>query len=152
MLWFVHADADLPPDGVSVLRRALADGAESGCFGFAFQGPRTATKQLLESLIDPSARIAPGFGAVAVTLVLDERGALDGEPEISTVGLYEPDEENEAIPELEIAIEDAVHRLGKRERKDDTAVEEAAGQAVRRTVNRLLGKKPMTMVHVIRLE
>jgi len=91
-------------------------------------------------------------GAVAVTLVLDDRGALDGEPEISTVGLYEPDEEHEAIPELEIAIEDAVHRLGKRERKDDTAVEEAAGQAVRRTVNRLLGKKPMTMVHVIRLE
>jgi len=91
-------------------------------------------------------------GAVAVTLVLDERGALDGEPEISTVGLYEPDEEHEAIPELEIAIEDAIRRLGKRERKDDTAVEEAAGQAVRRTVNRLLGKKPMTMVHVIRLE
>jgi ribonuclease J len=91
-------------------------------------------------------------GAVAVTLVLDERGALDGEPEISTVGLYEPDEEHEAIPELEIAIEDAIHRLGKRDRKDDTAVEDAAGQAVRRTVNRLLGKKPMTMVHVIRLE
>lgn len=91
-------------------------------------------------------------GAVAVTLVLDERGALDGGPEISTVGLYEPQEEREAIPELEIAIEDAVHRLGKRERKDDGAVGEAAAQAVRRTVNRLLGKKPMTMVHVIRLE
>src|SRR3546814_14908176 len=29
-------------------------------------------------------------GAVAVTLVLDERGALSGEPESSTVGLYEP--------------------------------------------------------------
>jgi ribonuclease J len=91
-------------------------------------------------------------GAVAVTLVMDEAGALDGEPEISTVGLYEPAEEEEDLVELETAIQDAVHRLGKRERKDDTAVEEAAGQAVRRTVNRLLGKKPMTMVHVIRLE
>ena len=91
-------------------------------------------------------------GAVAVTLVMDEAGALDGEPEISTVGLYEPKEEEEDLVELETAIQDAVHRLGKRERKDDTAVEEAAGQAVRRTVNRLLGKKPMTMVHVIRLE
>src|SRR3546814_6912719 len=90
-------------------------------------------------------------GAVAVTLVLDERGALDGEPEISTVGLYEPREENEDIAELEVAIEDAVNRLGRRERKDDAAVEEVAAQAVRRTVNRLLGKKPMTMVHVIRL-
>src|SRR3546814_7991993 len=49
-------------------------------------------------------------GAVAVTLVLDERGALDGEPEISTVGLYEPREENEDIAELEVAIEDEVNR------------------------------------------
>ncbi len=91
-------------------------------------------------------------GAVAVTLVLDEHGALDGEPEISTAGLYEPDEEDEDVAELETAIEDAIRRLGRRERRDDTAVEEAAGQAVRRAVNRLLGKKPMTMVHVIRLE
>src|SRR3546814_8186911 len=91
-------------------------------------------------------------GAVAVTLVMDEAGALDGEPEISTVGLYEPREEDEDFPELETAIRDALHRLGRRDRKDDAAVEEAAGQAVRRTVNRLLGKKPMPMVHVIRLE
>ncbi|HEY9549791.1 MAG TPA: ribonuclease J, partial [Kiloniellaceae bacterium] len=91
-------------------------------------------------------------GAVAVTLVMDEAGTLDGEPEISTVGLYEPREEDEDFPELETAIRDALHRLGRRDRKDDAAVEEATGQAVRRTVNRLLGKKPMTMVHVIRLE
>jgi len=31
-------------------------------------------------------------------------------------------------------------------------MEEAAGQAVRRCLNRLLGKKPVTMVHVIRFE
>ncbi|MPZ10313.1 MAG: RNase J family beta-CASP ribonuclease [Kiloniellaceae bacterium] len=91
-------------------------------------------------------------GAVAVTLVMDERGALDGEPEISTVGLYEPAEEDEHLDEIELAIRDAVKRLGRRERKDDAAVEEAARVAVRRVVNRLLGKKPMTMVHVIRLE
>jgi ribonuclease J len=91
-------------------------------------------------------------GAVAVTLVMDERGGLDGEPEISTVGLYEPAEEDEHLDEIELAIRDAVKRLGRRERKDDAAVEEAARVAVRRVVNRLLGKKPMTMVHVIRLE
>src|SRR3546814_16708756 len=83
---------------------------------------------------------------------MDEAGTLDGEPEISTVGLYEPREEDEDFPELETAIRDALHRLGPRDRKDDAAVEEAAGQAVRRTVNRLLGKKPITMVPVIRLQ
>ena len=91
-------------------------------------------------------------GAVAVTLVVDGRGDLDGAPEISTVGLFEPDEEAEDLAAVELAIGDAVQRLGRRERKDDAALEEAAGQAVRRTINRLLGKKPMTMVHVIRFE
>ncbi len=91
-------------------------------------------------------------GAVAVTLVMDERGALDGEPEISTVGLFEPQEEDEDLAAVEIAIADAVQRLGRRERKDDAAIEEAAAQAARRAINRLLGKKPMVMVHVIRFE
>ncbi|GAB4367796.1 MAG: ribonuclease J [Kiloniellaceae bacterium] len=91
-------------------------------------------------------------GAVAVTLVMDERGALDGEPEISTVGLFEAHEEEEDLAAVELAISDAVQRLGRRERKDDAAVEEAAAQAARRAVNRLLGKKPMVMVHVIRFE
>ena len=91
-------------------------------------------------------------GVVAVTLVLDERGALDGEPEISTIGLYEPEEEDDDFEELENAVTHAVQRLGKRERKDDAAVEEAVRLGVRRAVNRLLGKKPMVMVHVIRFE
>jgi ribonuclease J len=91
-------------------------------------------------------------GAVAVTLVVDERGMLDGDPEISTVGLYEQDEEEDDLAAVEVAIRDAIKRLGRRERKDDDAMEEAAGQAVRRCLNRLLGKKPVTMVHVIRFE
>src|SRR3546814_4333041 len=65
-------------------------------------------------------------GAVAVTLVPDERGALDGEPEISTVGLYAPREENADIAALAVAIADAVTRLGRRERKDEAAGEEVA--------------------------
>jgi len=91
-------------------------------------------------------------GAVAVTLVMDERGALDGEPDISTVGLFEPQEEEEDLAAVEISIAVAVQRLARRERKDDAAVEEAAAQAARRAINRLLGKKPMVMVHVIRFE
>src|SRR3546814_17531184 len=90
-------------------------------------------------------------GAVAVTLVLDERGALDGEPEISTVGLYEPSEENEDIAVLEVAIEDAVNRLGRRDRKDDAAVEKVAAPAVSSTVTRLLRQKQKTMIHVLRV-
>ncbi|MEQ8357780.1 MAG: ribonuclease J [Kiloniellaceae bacterium] len=91
-------------------------------------------------------------GAVAVTLVVDGRGELDGEPEISTIGLFEPGEEEEDLAAVDLAIREAVKRLGRRERKDDDALEETARQAVRRCINRLLGKKPMTMVHVIRFD
>jgi ribonuclease J len=91
-------------------------------------------------------------GGVAVTLVLEEGGAPDGEPALSPAGLYEPEEEDADFEELESAVNHAVQRLGKRERKDDAAVEEAVRLGLRRTVNRLLGKKPMVMVHVIRFE
>ena len=91
-------------------------------------------------------------GTAAVTLVMDERGQLDGDPELSTVGLYEPAEEREELEAVEAAIRNAVQQLGRRERREDAAVKEAVQQAVRRTVNRQLGKKPMTVVHVIRFE
>jgi rSAM/selenodomain-associated transferase 2 len=51
VLWFVHADAELPPDALAHVTAAIDSGAESGCFAFAFQGPRTGTKALLERLV-----------------------------------------------------------------------------------------------------
>lgn len=51
VLWFVHADAAAPPEAVAVIRRALAAGAESGCFRFSFQGARAWHKTALERLI-----------------------------------------------------------------------------------------------------
>jgi len=51
VLWFVHADAQLPPDALSVIAAAVGGGAEGGCFRFAFQGPTTACKRLLAQLV-----------------------------------------------------------------------------------------------------
>jgi rSAM/selenodomain-associated transferase 2 len=51
VLWFVHADAQLPDDALAVIAAAVRGGAESGCFRFAFQGRTTWYKRLLERLV-----------------------------------------------------------------------------------------------------
>lgn len=51
VLWFVHADAEVPRDALAVITAAVRDGAESGCFRFAFQGPPAWYKRLLAELV-----------------------------------------------------------------------------------------------------
>jgi rSAM/selenodomain-associated transferase 2 len=51
VLWFVHADAQLPDDALALIAAAIRNGAESGCFRFAFQGPPTWYKSALARLV-----------------------------------------------------------------------------------------------------
>ena len=51
VLWFLHADAELPADALTLIVAAVRDGAESGCFRFAFQGPVTWYKRALAWLV-----------------------------------------------------------------------------------------------------
>jgi rSAM/selenodomain-associated transferase 2 len=51
VLWFVHADAEVPDDALAVIAAAVREGAESGCFRFAFQGPTTWHKRVLAQLV-----------------------------------------------------------------------------------------------------
>jgi ribonuclease J len=49
-------------------------------------------------------------------------------------------------------VEEALRRLPKISRRDDALVKETARIAVRRVFNRMLGKKPVTDVHLVRLD
>jgi ribonuclease J len=89
-------------------------------------------------------------GAAAATLVLDRRGKLVAEPQVSLQGLSE-DEDDDLHARAAAAIEDALRRMPPAERSDDRAVEEAAYRAVRRSVLDARGKKPATSIHVVRL-
>jgi rSAM/selenodomain-associated transferase 2 len=51
ILWFLHADATLPAQALREIGAAVARGADSGCFRFAFQGPPAWYKTLLERLV-----------------------------------------------------------------------------------------------------
>jgi len=51
VIWFLHADAEPPKNGLAAIAAAMAGGAAGGCFRFEFQGPPTATKRLIERLV-----------------------------------------------------------------------------------------------------
>jgi rSAM/selenodomain-associated transferase 2 len=61
-LWFLHADASIPPGAVATIGAALRDGAVGGCFRFRFGGPPGRHKTALAALINLRARIGVPYG------------------------------------------------------------------------------------------
>lgn len=95
-------------------------------------------------------RIVTGGAAVA-TVVVDGRGRLMAEPQLSAQGVLD-DENDSALREAALAeIAKAVDDLSDRERKSDDKISEAARIAVRRSLRDTMGKRPSTQVHVVRL-
>ncbi|HEX7082098.1 MAG TPA: TIGR04283 family arsenosugar biosynthesis glycosyltransferase [Gammaproteobacteria bacterium] len=75
VLWFLHADAAVPPDALAVLARAIARGFESGCFRFAFQGEPTWYKRLIAWLV--GARVKAGGTPYGDQALFATRAAYD---------------------------------------------------------------------------
>jgi ribonuclease J len=90
-------------------------------------------------------------GTAVATLVLDDTGLLAAEPQISIQGLLEPDEMVEAREDAADAVRTALAKLKPADRRLDTAVKEAARLAIRKSLQSLHGKKPLTEVHLVRL-
>jgi ribonuclease J len=90
-------------------------------------------------------------GAAAVTLVIGGDGLLQGQPMISAPGVLDEETEGDKLAVIVEGLTDALRRLPAADRRDDEAVKEAARMAVRRGFSRMLGKKPVTKVHVVRL-
>ncbi len=91
-------------------------------------------------------------GSATVTLVIGADGLFQGAPIVTTQGLLDPEAEDDKLALVAEGVEDALRGLPKISRRDDTLVKETARIAVRRVCNRMLGKKPVTDVHLVRLE
>lgn len=91
-------------------------------------------------------------GSVAVTVVADDDGGLLAEPRFAAGGLYDAEEEPEVEAAAVAAVEEALHRLSRHDRRQDSALVEAVRVAVRRALQRELGKKPVVEVQLIRLD
>ncbi len=94
-----------------------------------------------------------GFGGVAVaTVVLDRKGRLAADPQLSVPGLIDAEGADKSAARIALdAIADAIDDLGREARDDDAAVTDAVRNAVRRALREALGKRPLTQVHVVRV-
>ncbi len=90
-------------------------------------------------------------GAVVVTAVLNNRGELTDDAQIALLGYEETDELIDLEDDLLDSVQAAIDGLRDGARHDDHAVTEAARGAVRRTIRRWNGKKPVTHIHVVRV-
>lgn len=92
-------------------------------------------------------------GYLHISLCLDdEAGLMDG-PVVIARGLSEPDGSpaDASLDDLEEAAEDALKRLKKSQRGDDDAVEQLVFRAVRKTAERIFGKRPVVDVTILRI-
>jgi ribonuclease J len=85
-------------------------------------------------------------GLIAVTVALDARGKLRGEPAIALQGVPVEEDKEDFIEEACEAAAQAVDT-----RKEEAAMREAIRLAVRRTATSWTGKKPVVEVSVIRV-
>jgi ribonuclease J len=90
-------------------------------------------------------------GSAVVTIVIDRKGQMLGDPQVTAIGLLDPEheaEEHEAVVE---AVREAVSELSSTARRDDDVTRETVRLAVRRHLKKSHGKKPLTDVHLVRV-
>lgn len=90
-------------------------------------------------------------GTMAITVVVDSSGVPLSDVVISTTGFLEPYEEDEILDQVADDIYAAIDKLSRRERGDDRALSEAIRLTARRSVRRMLDKKPIADVHLVRV-
>ncbi len=91
-------------------------------------------------------------GSVFVSIVLDGKGQVRGDPQVRLMGL--PEEDSFGVPFEDRAldaVDDALGRLPAKRRQDDDAVAEFLRRAVRGALRREWGKKPQVAVVVTRI-
>jgi len=90
-------------------------------------------------------------GAAVITVVLNG-GGLATEPEITTIGLLDVTDGDNAIEKMvRNAIRQEVNGMVTSAQRDDEAVRKVARLAARRVFRESLGKKPVTTVHLVRV-
>jgi ribonuclease J len=88
-------------------------------------------------------------GIVVASLAVDQSGRVLGRPKVSAPGLLDPEDEeaDRLADDFAATVRDLPHDL----RRDDSALADAARAALRRTLGRRLGKRPVVDVHLIRV-
>ena len=96
-------------------------------------------------------RIRTMWNGFAVITVAINGVTMKSQPQISTVGLFE-DEDDRGLYDVRLAVGEAIAKLQPVEIRDDQLVREAVRVAARRALRSALGKRPVTRVHLVRLK
>lgn len=91
-------------------------------------------------------------GAAVATVVLDAKGVAVSPPRVSLIGLDGDEGLAQSQEYVADDIADVIDAMPRADRMDDTLIQEVVRRAVRRSVRESFGKKPVTSVHVVRLE
>lgn len=92
-------------------------------------------------------------GAVVATLVVDRAGDLAAEPQVTLTGLADDDDAGDELYDAILdEIEDVIEGLPRKQRRDNDKLEDTVRVAIRRVVTNIVGKKPSTDVHLVRLD
>jgi ribonuclease J len=89
-------------------------------------------------------------GLALITVALDGQAVLAEDVQVSAVGLLQPSEAG-ALDIVRQGVATALGRLSAQRFGNDDAVEEVVRLAVRQTFRHLLDKRPITHVHIVRL-
>lgn len=91
-------------------------------------------------------------GAANALLIVNDKGQISEDPIVRLRGVI--DEEN--FPELQDSLKKEImnshYEMTKRERLIDAEVEETARRAIRKVLRKLAGRRPITDVHVVRID
>lgn len=90
-------------------------------------------------------------GAALVTVVLDRKGRLMADPQVSTQGLFDDLSDETAKRAAAVAAQIAVEKLSRQDLELDGVVEDSVRLAVQRSLKAAHGKRPLTQVHVVRV-
>lgn len=100
----------------------------------------------------PERRKLSYVGHVAVSMILDAKSNIIGDPDLVSIGLPEADMQGELLEDaLYDAAVGAVESIPRERRRDLDVVREAIRRAVRAAANETWGKKPIVTVFVNRV-
>ena len=90
-------------------------------------------------------------GAVVVTVVMDAKGKVVRDPQVTLMGLIDKENDHVLQEDLAAIAFDTIEQMPKSSRIDDAAVRHAVSLSLRKHIYEIHGKKPVTDVHVVRI-
>ena len=91
-------------------------------------------------------------GVVTGSLVLNRDGGLCAVPAVLQTGISNEADAADYVAAASLAVEDALAAMGRSARRNDSQVEEIAGQALRRVARSMFGLRPVVHIHIMRLD